>query len=147
MSGGGNTGRGSGHLSPALIQRVSAVKTGSLQALTMPFHKKIPKVLSEADISALLDDEGVTEIGDSDSSDDTNDPDYSGESGTEEDDCEVDDVAHSQQPHPAVHRYSHNLQNGKPQNAQILYRMGTSMVVQDHLTHQAHVKVNTTHCT
>ncbi len=84
-------------MSRSLLQRVpAAVKTGSLQALTMPFHKKIAKVLSEADISALLDDEGVTEIGDSDSSDDTNDPDYSGESGTEEDDCEVDDVAHSQ---------------------------------------------------
>ncbi|KAK8396032.1 hypothetical protein O3P69_005249 [Scylla paramamosain] len=95
---GGNTGRGSGHLFPVLSlpTLVPAVNTCSLQALTMPFHKKIPKILSEADISALLDDEGVTEIGGGDLSGDTNDPDYSGESGTEEDDCEVDDAAHSQ---------------------------------------------------
>ena len=69
----------------------------------------MPKVLSKAEITAILDEDNVTELGDSDLSDDADDPDFTG-SSSEDDDDELGDVGNSLPSSSAVASSSSSVQ-------------------------------------
>lgn len=73
----------------------------------------MPKGLSKDEIAAILDEENVTELGDSDLSDDADDLDFIG-SGSEDDDSELDDVGNSLPSTSVVASSSSNAQMQPP---------------------------------